>query len=511
MTSVFQLYGRPFAGDTPLPPLSIEGDLVGYQTGEAYEGRLQIVNAIGKSTVEIVESDLPPGAYAFVDQFTKEIVLRWPAYTSPENLATGVPNGDFEFGDDGSWRKGAGWSIEAGGAETGTYSAVFANQRGIYSIESQRVPYTPGTSITASARFQQGASSSGNLAGRVILVWCDANGNMLPGGEGASYSGGNLIKSGSGGAWYTSTVTASSASAATVAIGFSANRKKQNKSARVDNFTWNHTYSVGTIEEFDYSVTFKVTDSANRVAYWSGIVPEWSDPYWDHVVALVPFDNLKSPHDVAFVDYTGRGWYGSTQNAKRTSAFSPFGRGSMDVSSGLYPYTRDSSAWDLGTAPFTMEALVKWDAVTDCGIITHWSGMGGNQAWALWYFGGNFIWRISTASNVYNDVQVPFTFVAGTTYYLAIDRNASGLVRLYVNGAVVASASQTSNHLPCNAALRIGSVGGFSLDMDGHVSWVRITKGIARWNGVAPEQPPYAKGSPTPPFLQGPYAMMETV
>ncbi len=278
MTSVFQLYGRPLAENTLLPPLRITGDLDGYTAGEAYEGRLQIVDNIGKCVVEIVESDLPPGAYAFVDNFTNEIVLRWPAYSPPEVPASGVPNGDFELGDNGMWRKGAGWTIETGGAESGSYSGTFANQRGISSIESARVPYTPGTTINASCRFQQGASSEGNLVGRILLIWCDKDGNMIPGGEGVSFNGGNLIRSGSNGAWHTSSVTAQSNNSAVrnVAVGFSANRKKQNRLARVDNFTWDHTYSAGTNSDLDFTVKFKLTDSANRIAYWTGIVGEYT-------------------------------------------------------------------------------------------------------------------------------------------------------------------------------------------------------------------------------------------
>jgi len=271
MTSVFQLYGRPLAENEPLPPLMIVGSLPSYEPGNSYEGRLDVLNAIGKCTAEIVESSLPPGAYVFMDNFTQEVVLAWPTYTPPTTEASAVPNGNFEAGDDGSWRKGAGWTIEAGGAESGTYSGVFANQRGISSIESARVPYN-GETITASARFQQGASSEGNLVGRIILIWCDADGNMIPGGEGISFNGGNLIRSGSNGAWHTSSVTAGSnnPNAKTVAVGFSANRKKQNKLARVDNFVWNHKYQVGTDDQIDYTVTIKVTDSANRVAYWTG-------------------------------------------------------------------------------------------------------------------------------------------------------------------------------------------------------------------------------------------------
>ena len=275
MTSVFQLYSRPLAEDDPLPPmpLMIVGSLPSYEPGNSYEGRLDVLNAIGKCTAEIVESSLPPGAYVFMDNFTHEVVLAWPTYTPPTTEASAVPNGDFEAGDDGSWRKGAGWSIVASGAETGTYSGMFSNHRGVSVLESARVPYS-GETITASARFQQGASSKGNLVGRVVLLWCDADGNVIPGGEGVSFTGGNLITSGSHGEWQTSSVTAQSnrAEVKTVAVGFRAERKKQNRLAWVDNFVWNHTYSIGTAEHYDYTVTLKVTDSANRVAYWSGTI-----------------------------------------------------------------------------------------------------------------------------------------------------------------------------------------------------------------------------------------------
>lgn len=75
MTSVFQLYGRPLAENEPLPPLMIVGSLPSYEPGNSYEGRLDVLNAIGKCTAEIVESSLPPGAYVFMDNFTQEVVL----------------------------------------------------------------------------------------------------------------------------------------------------------------------------------------------------------------------------------------------------------------------------------------------------------------------------------------------------------------------------------------------------------------------------------------------------
>ncbi|UVB03024.1 hypothetical protein IVIADoCa2_47 [Xanthomonas phage vB_Xar_IVIA-DoCa2] len=275
MANHFRLYERPLMADETEAALTVTGVLEGYTSGEAYESRLQINNSIGRCTVEIVEANLPPGAAVRVDNVTKEVVVKWDAFEVVAEELNAVPNGDFEEGDNGQWAFGNGWSIEAGGAETGTFSGVFQNFKGISSIESVRLPYTPGTPIKGQCRFQQGASSKGNLVGRALLIWCDANGNMLPGGEGVSFTGGDLIRSGSNGEWKTSTVTGASREATMVAIGFNCNRKKQNKLARVDNFTWNHKYTLGQVGDDVYFLHIKVTDSLNRVAYWKGNIEEY--------------------------------------------------------------------------------------------------------------------------------------------------------------------------------------------------------------------------------------------
>lgn len=297
MASHFRLYERPLVMDEIESALTVTGELEGYTSGEPYESRLQINNSIGRCTVEIIEASLPPGAAVRVDNVTKEVVVKWDAYTVVADELNSVPNGDFEEGDNGQWSFGNGWSIQAGGAETGTYAGVFHNFKGTASIESVRVPYTPGTPITASCRFQQGASSKGNLTGRILLIWCDENGNMIPGGEGISWAGGNLIRSGSRGEWKTSTVTAASRAAVSVAAGFSAHRKKQNLLARVDNFTWNHKYTLGQVGDDVYFLHIKVTDSLNRVAYWKGAIEEYGVYLTSQLYPFYEVESLTSSPD----------------------------------------------------------------------------------------------------------------------------------------------------------------------------------------------------------------------
>lgn len=277
MTSHHILFTRPLSLQYDgAPVLRVDGQLDGYVSGQAYEGRLQIVNNIGDCTVEWVSGTMPPGTYVRVDNDTYEVVVAWPDHHVPDPDTTVVPNGSFEDGDV-QWEKGAGWLVGTGsGFDTydGAWSAAYTG-RGISSLTATKVPVIPGTSITATVQIQQGASSKGNVVARILLVWFGSDGQMLPGGEGHSWNGGNLVRSGSNGAWHPSTVTASAPQqAAFVALAVSANRKRQNRRLWADKATWNHSYPTGTNSDDDFCLVLRVRDSAGREATWQGCVGE---------------------------------------------------------------------------------------------------------------------------------------------------------------------------------------------------------------------------------------------
>lgn len=274
MANVLLLYGKPVDADTGWPALSVTGTLPGYRSGDSFEGRLQINNPIGKCTVERLSGELPPGAAVYVDNFNHEVVIAWPEYAvAVEEAPTPVPNASFEQGDV-LWKKGAGWTIQNFGVGTyavtdGAWSAVFSNASGTGDLIGLPVPIATSEPITLSCDIQQGGSSSGNVAARVALVWF--NGTVqIP-----EASLGNIISEGSGGAFATSTVTATKPEGAThVAAGATATRKRQNKPLFVDNFQWNLSYPTGTTLDYDYSICLRVTDSAGRTADWCGVISE---------------------------------------------------------------------------------------------------------------------------------------------------------------------------------------------------------------------------------------------
>ncbi|WP_295946573.1 DUF6531 domain-containing protein [uncultured Xanthomonas sp.] len=199
-------------------------------------------------------------------------------------------NASFEDGDR-NWILGESWSIrqetDGGQAHTGTWGARFDGTRnGPQSITNKkRIAVLPGQTATASVQVQQGGSSAGDAAARVLIIWYDADGNMLPGGEDKSWSGGNLVDSGSNGEWKKSSVTVKvPPGAAYMGIGASA-KKNPGAALNVDDFTWGLT-SDSTASTLPTQTYWYDYDAENRVTVSNG--------------ALVNGQIVASTEDVSF-------------------------------------------------------------------------------------------------------------------------------------------------------------------------------------------------------------------
>lgn len=86
--------------------------------------------------------------------------------------------------------------------------------------------------------------------------------------------------------------------------------------------------------------------------------------------------------------------------------------------------------------------------------------------------------------------------VRATWYHVAVDKDASGKIRLYKNGVMVASATPVDSsilHDPFNYELDIGAIGLFGGSaVDGYLDELRITKGLARYHSDGGFQVPTA-------------------
>lgn len=300
----FRLFEKPLGVFSSHPPLTILGYLPDYEPGVEYGGRLQYINNIGKCRVEIVEANLPPGHYAYVDNFTSEIVLKWPAYSPPDEEKPGIINGDFQSQNLEGWTdlRGNSWSVKP--YETGPsnpYPPAPGNHaawmegvgRGDHVLESIKYPVTQGQALMARSLWDQGPSNKDNNNLWTGFQFYTPGGVLIPPNPWYQWYG-DRIHDRTNKARHWSTVNLTSPVTGFVTIRLIAHRRNgRNRHIVVDDVqTSGLSYAVGTEAEEDYYVKVKLTDRANRVAYWSGIIPTSSVWFTSAPYPVIAVDSL---------------------------------------------------------------------------------------------------------------------------------------------------------------------------------------------------------------------------
>jgi len=151
----------------------------------------------------------------------------------------------------------------------------------------------------------------------------------------------------------------------------------------------------------------------------------------------------------------------------------------------------DSNDWDLSDAntdQFTIELFARTTTATPTARALVWQGSAvGTLSFAFWVNtdgNGELSFRGSTAAASFDWTVVSsgLTWATGQWYHLAVDKDASGKVRLYRDGVMVASGTPASSILANSGQpINIGIDGGASRSWPGWIDEVRITKGVARY------------------------------
>ena len=166
-----------------------------------------------------------------------------------------------------------------------------------------------------------------------------------------------------------------------------------------------------------------------------------------------------------------------------------FGATSLDLSGGGASgcvQTPDSADWAFGSGQFTVELWVQYKSAHGTGnhaFLSQW------QANTGWYLGqGNsgqltFIW--STTGSDTPLIGAAWNPNIGQWYHVAADRDASNVLRLYLDGVVVASSTVAATFFDSSAPLYIGSGNGsIANPIPAYVDEARIVKGQAMYGGA---------------------------
>ena len=137
-------------------------------------------------------------------------------------------------------------------------------------------------------------------------------------------------------------------------------------------------------------------------------------------------------------------------------------------------------------------------------LASHYSNSGNQRSWGLYYNndGGPHQLSFIRSSNGSATTTLSGSWPGGapaldTWYHLAVDRDALNILRLYVDGVVVASEDIGSfafhDSTDGLSIGRLNSSSGFRRFLNGWLDALRLTRGVARYGGTFnPPQGPYS-------------------
>jgi YD repeat-containing protein len=184
----------------------------------------------------------------------------------------------------------------------------------------------------------------------------------------------------------------------------------------------------------------------------------------------------------------------SIGNAQISTAESKFGGGSIKFDgNGDYLGAAYSSAFNFGTGDFTVELFARFSSVVGQQVmLTNYHSP--TTGWTLQLYNGKLIFNC-TGDGI--DLQGVAPIATGTWYHVAVARSGS-TVRLFINGALDATATNSQD---CSSpvGLTVGLMPAHStLGMNGYLDEIRISAGLARYTSAftAPTQE-FADSGPT--------------
>lgn len=169
------------------------------------------------------------------------------------------------------------------------------------------------------------------------------------------------------------------------------------------------------------------------------------------------------------------------------TAQSKFGGGSLRVSSSGATFP-DSADWHFGSSPFTVEAWVRFSAIsTNLHYLIGQYDPGANQrGWALIYdqTNGNVRLNLSSAGTAATERAAgAWSPSAGAWYHVAADFDGTNY-RTYVDGVMKGKEGTPVTLHDSTVPLSVGSAlnsGAANGNFNGWLDEVRITKGVARY------------------------------
>lgn len=202
--------------------------------------------------------------------------------------------------------------------------------------------------------------------------------------------------------------------------------------------------------------------------------------------ALLHFEGTNG--STTFSDDTGRSWTASG-DAKISTTSAKLGTGCLLLDGNLdYISTADHVDFQFGAGMFTVQTFVRFAtaAPANAALVGKWGGTTGARSWVLYLNAGTLYFRFSDSAGTLRDCSIPWSPAANTWYHIAASRDASGVVRLFVDGAVVATATLPQALNAGTNSVRIGHANDLTSAyyVNGRMDEVGISKGLCLYTSA---------------------------
>ena len=249
------------------------------------------------------------------------------------------------------------------------------------------------------------------------------------------------------------------------------------------------------------SETFKVVETLHGANY----VVEFTassildctlgvDPHFSDTVLLLGFEGSNGSTGAPGMTDESFAAHGNAEvlgDAAISTAQFDTGTSSLSLS-GVSPTSvrfEDSDDWTLSSSnsdEFTIECSVYFTAIGTDDVLIAQYFISPSIAWGLQTDTNptdEFQFRFSTDGAAFEDVvSSGAALTTGVWYRLAVDKDATGKIRLYKDGTMVGSATPAdSSILNIADAITIGATASGTKNMTGFMDEIRITKGVARY------------------------------
>lgn len=211
------------------------------------------------------------------------------------------------------------------------------------------------------------------------------------------------------------------------------------------------------------------------------------DSSYNSTVLLYHCDSANG--STTFVDNSFIAANGTGSSASATTGNFKFGTASANFGSvnGSIISSAAASNFNFGAGKFTIECWARTTvSITGTSIMLAQLGFSPNNfGWRLELLTGNvlrFLYSLDGTNALV--VSGSWTPTLNVFQFYAADRDASNVIRVYANGAVIASATVASTLFASTQVCRVGNDGGTASGWVGQIDDARITKGVARYGGA---------------------------